>query len=371
MGRQIVYCEGCGNSLREDDFEKRRARIIDKRPFCTECRPFKEEESEPSRRRSSSDRIAAPPASPRKTSTGHIPILPAPARRSTSRPASNPLPVLAGVGGLVFIFLIYAVTQSGSKQPSVTAPPAPTPVIELPTPAPPQPSPPPPVDPPPPVAPPRRQVAAPDPPTRSEPLVAPSAAEKFDAFLIQIRQMIESDVRHERMEEVLNMFRVARNNAGARRAEVEKLKSDYLSSLDEPLRRAAVWAEWKISSASEPGKTGILQSYQDRENVYVTQPPDASTPARFERDVEVPSGKKTSLTLWVSPGPSGAFDLRIFADGKSVLEQVIGASGSGWQKQSVDLTPFAGRRIALRLEESPHDRSLQQAYWSDVSITSE
>ena len=27
MGRQIVYCEGCGHNLREDDFEKGRARM--------------------------------------------------------------------------------------------------------------------------------------------------------------------------------------------------------------------------------------------------------------------------------------------------------------------------------------------------------
>ena len=46
MGREIVYCEGCGNSLREDDFDRGKARLLDNRPFCTECRPYKEGSNE-------------------------------------------------------------------------------------------------------------------------------------------------------------------------------------------------------------------------------------------------------------------------------------------------------------------------------------
>src|SRR6185295_12261317 len=108
MGRQIVYCEGCGNSLREDDFEKGRGRTIDNRPYCTECRPFKDGEEETAPRRVSSGKIPAPPPQ-RKTSTGHIPIVPAPRRPAAPKPA-NPLMIWAGVGGVVFVLLIFAVT---------------------------------------------------------------------------------------------------------------------------------------------------------------------------------------------------------------------------------------------------------------------
>src|SRR5262249_27655097 len=110
MGREIVYCEGCGNSLREADFERGRARMIDNRPFCTQCRPV--EEPEPAPRRPPSGKVAA---QPRKSATGGIPIVPPP--RRVSAPASNPLPILAGVGGVIFLVLIFAVTQSGPKRP--------------------------------------------------------------------------------------------------------------------------------------------------------------------------------------------------------------------------------------------------------------
>ena len=35
----IMTCAECGVDLREWDFLKRRARLLENRPYCTECRP--------------------------------------------------------------------------------------------------------------------------------------------------------------------------------------------------------------------------------------------------------------------------------------------------------------------------------------------
>lgn len=372
MGRQIVYCEGCGNSLREDDFERGRARTIDNRPYCTECRPFKEG-AEPAPRRSSSGKVPAqPPPANRKTSTGHIPILPAP-RRPAAAPSkgSNPLPVLAGVGGVAFLLLLIAVTQGGTRRAPPPEPAPPPPLVEIPVPRPPAgpvPLPPPPQrDPPPPPV--RRDPPPPEKP--SGPLVAPSAAEKFEAFLTQIKQMIRDDVRKERTDEILNMFTAAEKTAGPRGPEVAKLRSEYLQTIDDPARRAAAWSEWKITSSTEAGNTGLLQSYGERTNVYMTHPIDPKTPAKLEREVMLPAGKKTTLTFWVSCHQQGDFELRVFADDKQLVKEIIGPAGSGWRQKSVDLSTFAGKRIALRLEDFPNDWAWEFAYWSDIVIASE
>ena len=42
MGNPIVYCGGCGRSLREDDFTKGKAHTVDNRPYCTGCKPMPE-----------------------------------------------------------------------------------------------------------------------------------------------------------------------------------------------------------------------------------------------------------------------------------------------------------------------------------------
>lgn len=36
----IMNCEECGADLREWDFLKKRARLIENRSYCTVCRPF-------------------------------------------------------------------------------------------------------------------------------------------------------------------------------------------------------------------------------------------------------------------------------------------------------------------------------------------
>jgi hypothetical protein len=371
MGREIVYCEGCGNSLREDDFERGRARMIDNRPYCTTCKPYLEGENEPPPKRPSSGRMAAQPP-PRKSATGSIPIIPG-ARRpgpTTPQATSNPLPIIAGVGGVLVILLIVAVTQGGTRRPPPAEPPAPPQQqIDVRRPAPE----PPPRDPLPPSPPPPRRDPAPSSTTAksSDPLVAPSAAEKFEAFLIQIRQRIDEDGRKERTEEILRMCGAAAKIAGPRLSEVEKLKADYIATLDEPARLAALWSDWKITSSTESGHTGLLPSYGDRANVYMTHPLSRSVPATLEREVEIPTGKKTRLSFWVSCHLQGDFELRVYADGKELLKEPIGPKGSGWKEKSVDLTSFAGRRVALRLENFPTEWEWEHAYWSDLKVVSD
>src|SRR6185369_9021889 len=166
--------------------------------------------------------------------TERVPIVSAPPRRSgpAARP-SSPLPIIAIVGGVIFLILMFAITQSSS-----TPPPPPPPdkgstplIIELPKPKPPVVEP---IPPPPPVA---RDPQPPPPPVRrdppsnpskpSDPLKAPTASEKFETFLGQIRQMIQDDVRKERSTEILNMFTAAAKTAGPRATEVEKMKVEY------------------------------------------------------------------------------------------------------------------------------------------------
>lgn len=372
MGRQIVYCEGCGNSLREDDFDRGKARLLDNRPFCTQCRPFKDGE-EP-QRRASSGKVPAPP--PRKSATERVPIVAPPPRRPAPGPQSNPLPIIAAVGAILLLILIFAATRSGTPPPAPPSEKPSTPlIIDLPKSRPPADSPTPPPPPvnrdpqPPPPPPPRR-----DPPSHSskpsDPLHVPTAAEKFDAFLAQIRQMIQDDARKERHEEILRMFAAAAKIAGLRASEVEKMKLDYLGTLDESIRRAALWSDWKITSSHEEGSTGMLPSYGDRSSVVATHPLNRTTPARIEREVDIPSGKKTTLSFSVSCHQKGDFELRVYVDGKEALKEMIGG-GPGWRDRKIDLSLHAGRRVALRLENFPNNWSFEHAYWSDLVVVSE
>jgi hypothetical protein len=40
MGRPVVYCDKCGRMLREDDFDRGQAHLVENRSFCIQCRPL-------------------------------------------------------------------------------------------------------------------------------------------------------------------------------------------------------------------------------------------------------------------------------------------------------------------------------------------
>lgn len=68
MGKPIVYCVGCGNNLRENDFYDGEAVMLDNRPYCAKCRPKNVPSESPPKAQ------PAPSAPPPKTSTSRIPL---------------------------------------------------------------------------------------------------------------------------------------------------------------------------------------------------------------------------------------------------------------------------------------------------------
>src|SRR5689334_18495736 len=106
MGREIVYCEGCGNRLTEDDFDRGKADTHDGRPFCSKCRPVTPEPPPPpppprSPGRGTERRSAT--GGPRRKATERIPLAQPPpgppaARRSRDRSYGVALGIGVGLG---------------------------------------------------------------------------------------------------------------------------------------------------------------------------------------------------------------------------------------------------------------------------------
>src|ERR1051325_1279536 len=63
MGRSIVYCDKCGQLLKEEDFRQGKASVADNRNFCGTCRPPSNENVlPPAVKKASSTRIAMQPS---------------------------------------------------------------------------------------------------------------------------------------------------------------------------------------------------------------------------------------------------------------------------------------------------------------------
>jgi hypothetical protein len=113
MGRPIVYCGICGKSLREDDFSKGKAHLVDKTAFCVTCRIVPEPLQRPG--------SPPPPPSP-KPAAPPKPLSPNTPRQHTAQsPAhssSNALVIGIIVAVLVVILVILVLMNSGGSSPA-------------------------------------------------------------------------------------------------------------------------------------------------------------------------------------------------------------------------------------------------------------
>lgn len=276
MGHEIVYCGGCGKSLREEEFEKGRARFIDDIPFCVVCRPAKD--------------VATP--SSRALKPGSTPRVPLPRPATTRRvPATAERGSRAGLwagGALGGAGLLVLVVFLASGGPAPERPPAAASTGD------PAPSPPPvPVVSPPAAAEASADVWArlsafatgnPDPDAllvkcdeaaralRGTPYEKPlrelearavearkarDAERKLEITLAGARKLMASERRLERREEILGMLRSALPVAGPRRSEVQKLIDDFDRETKAPPPAVAVPG----SAPFELDPTGLVRHW--------------------------------------------------------------------------------------------------------------
>jgi hypothetical protein len=274
-------------------------------------------------------------------------------------------------GGIVILILIM-VAASGRPKPPPPPPSAPKTSVD-PAPAPPperrvteEP-------------PPRKPVAVQrEPETLKEPTEQEKSA-KLDAFLAQIRTMISADKEFERREEIGGMIAAAEKSAGSRLADVRALREHYERSFEDAAKASGkprsaepdAWKLWKIESSNEGGCPKFHASHAGRENVLETHPLSREKPAGLEREFDLPAGKKSTLSLWVAPHSKGDWELRILADGKLLHKLDISPPNSGWKPVTVDLSPLAGKKTLLRLENAATGWLWEYGFWSGIEIRSE
>ncbi|MEM9367106.1 MAG: PVC-type heme-binding CxxCH protein [Planctomycetota bacterium] len=127
---------------------------------------------------------------------------------------------------------------------------------------------------------------------------------------------------------------------------------------------------------SNVGEGGVVRHEVFRNEMAVqTHPLDRNTPCVLSNNrIDVPQGKKTALKLRVSHHPHGDWQLRVLADGEVVADTIVSAETVGadeWLDLSVDLSPFAGRRIKLSIENRANNWRNEWAYWNQVKIVTE
>ena len=118
---------------------------------------------------------------------------------------------------------------------------------------------------------------------------------------------------------------------------------------------------------------GLVGEHFGRSGVLRTHPLAEGTPAVLRGAIDVPAGKKTTLLLDVSHDERGDWRLVVKADGRTLHSSTVGpgTTKGGWAEVAVDLTPFAGRKVHLELQNAASGWSWEYGYWGRIAIASE
>ncbi|MBW3625510.1 MAG: ADP-ribosylglycohydrolase family protein [Armatimonadetes bacterium] len=153
---------------------------------------------------------------------------------------------------------------------------------------------------------------------------------------------------------------------------VERLGKAQVSRIRRNMNR---WSPgWRLVASGWEMNPGI-GAFLGRENVLTTHPVNESTPAVLERKVTV-RRRNPRLNLLVAsfPGDPGAdWTLRVKVNGVLLDERIVHSPGK-WETIRLDLSPYAGKSVTLRLENAAGGErrwAWEAAYWGPVEVTGE
>ena len=215
MGKEVSYCQNCGERLGVGDAAEHQVWVHEGRRFCAACRPAQATTKIllPDRRKSSTKVRAQAPAPPRVKETTRI-------RKRSSLPI---VLAAAAVGALGIGIAI--VVGSGSSEP------APLKSASA-----------------------SASAAAPSEP-KSPPKPDPGLS--LDELLRRIRELRQSDLMFERREDVQRLLAEAAAKAGSRLEEVDLLAAEYDRKFEEAASRLADFTR------SEAARMAAKQKYAE------------------------------------------------------------------------------------------------------------
>ena len=131
----------------------------------------------------------------------------------------------------------------------------------------------------------------------------------------------------------------------------------------------ALWAPgWQVDCPEFEGAPAKYPEAVGRRNVLMTHPIDARRPAALVRAINLPRQGPLALKFAVAAHDRGDWELRVVIDGGVLHRQAVTHEAPRWKEVARDLTPYAGRRVVIRLENAATDWAWEFGYWSDLRL---
>jgi len=130
---------------------------------------------------------------------------------------------------------------------------------------------------------------------------------------------------------------------------------------------------WKVAKCGEDMNPGFYEELNGKKNVLMTHPLSQTTACVLSKEVEIPAGKKTKLSLIVGHHPEGDWTLIVKVDGKELFKVPIGKETTKdlWTFVEVDLSQYAGKKAKLELLNQASEWKFEAGYWAKIELVSQ
>ncbi|MCC6699871.1 MAG: ADP-ribosylglycohydrolase family protein, partial [Candidatus Hydrogenedentes bacterium] len=118
---------------------------------------------------------------------------------------------------------------------------------------------------------------------------------------------------------------------------------------------------WRVIACGPDMSPGLRDEEFGRKNVLVIHPVDREHPASLIATFDVPAQGSPQLIIDAASDTRGDYVLRIFINEELKAERTIATHGE-WTTVSVDLMPFTGKTIDVRLENAANGWEFEAAY---------
>ena len=163
-------------------------------------------------------------------------------------------------------------------------------------------------------------------------------------------------------------YRIPRQQSQAPR-ELEQW-TDQMAILSVPIRpnEMARWdSAWQVVACGPHMEPGVRDRQYGRENVLLIHPVDRENPAVIAAALSVPKTRKPRLVIDVAADRRGDFLLKVFLNDGIAHESVVDTKGK-WTAVAVDLKPFAGQTVDVRIENHANGWAFEGAYLDRVVV---
>jgi hypothetical protein len=123
---------------------------------------------------------------------------------------------------------------------------------------------------------------------------------------------------------------------------------------------------WRVVACGFDMDPGIRNNWGGVDKVLVLHPVSQEEPAVIEAILDVPANAKELVTK-VASDRRGDFLLRVIVDGELALESLIDSHGE-WREVAVELAPYAGKAVPVRIENVANNWQFEAAYIASIEV---